>query len=76
MPPASTPFRLPMKYTLKFGVQVSASTSEASRDIPMVTASARKNVPVTPVIEINGRNTTIGVTVEPIRGIVISCKAL
>ena len=40
----------------------------------MVTASARKNVPVTPVIEISGRNTTIGVTVEPISGTVISLQ--
>ena len=38
----------------------------------MVTARARKNVPVTPVIEIKGRKTTTGVTVEPIRGTVIS----
>ena len=38
----------------------------------MAMASARKNVPVTPVIEINGRNTTIGVSVEPISGTVSS----
>ena len=42
----------------------------------MVTASARKKLPVTPVIEISGRKTTIGVIVEPIRGMVISCRAL
>ena len=42
----------------------------------MVMASARKNVPVTPVIEISGRNTTIGVSVEPISGTVSSFSAL
>ena len=39
-------------------------------------ASARKNVPVTPVIEINGRNTTIGVMVDPTSGTRISRMAL
>ena len=33
----------------------------------MAMARARKKIPVTPVIEINGRNTTIGVSVEPIK---------
>ena len=42
----------------------------------MVTASARKKVPVTPVIAIKGRKTTIGVIVEPTKGTVISCNAL
>ena len=42
----------------------------------MVTASARKKLPVTPVMEIKGRKTTIGVIVEPINGIVISLSAL
>ncbi len=61
---------------LRAGVQVSASASEASSETDMVTARARKNVPVTPVMEISGRKTTIGVMVEPIRGMVISPRAL
>ena len=61
-----------MKYWLRFGVHDRASASDVNSAIAMVTASARKNVPVTPVIEINGRNTTTGVTVDPIRGMVIS----
>ena len=36
---------------------------------PTVTASARKNVPVTPVMLTRGRNTTIGVTVDPSSGV-------
>ena len=32
----------------------------------MVTASARKKTPVTPLMAMSGRNTTIGVMVEPI----------
>ena len=44
--------------------------------MPTVTASARKNAPVTPVIEISGRNTTIGVIVDPISGTRISAIAL
>ena len=44
--------------------------------MPTVMASARKNVPVTPVIEISGRKTTIGVIVEPISGTRISAIAL
>ncbi len=47
---------------------MSASASEVSSAVATVTASARKNVPVTPVIAISGRNTTIGVTVEPTSG--------
>ena len=43
-----------MKYWLKLGVQVSASASEANSETAMVTANARKNDPVTPVIEISG----------------------
>ena len=44
--------------------------------MPTVIASARKNMPVTPVIEISGRKTTIGVMVEPISGTRISRIAL
>ena len=44
--------------------------------MPTVIASARKKTPVTPVIEISGRNTTIGVMVEPISGTRISRSAL
>ena len=40
--------------------------------MPTVTASALKNVPVTPVIEISGRKTTIGVIVDPMSGTRIS----
>ena len=31
-------------------------------------ASALKNVPITPVMVMSGRNTTIGVNVDPING--------
>ena len=61
---------------LSAGVQVSASASDASSATDMVTARARKNVPVTPAIETSGRKTTIGVMVEPISGMVISSSAL
>ena len=42
----------------------------------MVRARARKKVPVTPVTEMRGRKTTMGVTVDPMRGRVISARAL
>ena len=42
----------------------------------MTIARARKKIPVTPVIEIRGKNTTIGVSVEPINGTVSSLMAL
>ncbi len=42
----------------------------------MATAKARKKVPVTPVIEIRGKNTTIGVSVDPMSGTVSSLRAL
>ena len=58
------------------GVQDKARRSEVKSETVIVTASARKKLPVTPVIEISGRKTTIGVIVEPIRGMVISCSAL
>ena len=61
---------------LSVGVQVSASTSEVKSATLTVTASARKKVPVTPVMVTRGRNTTIGVTVEPTRGTRISRRAL
>ena len=63
------------KYWLSVGVQVSASSSEVKSETVMVTASARKKVPVTPVMEMSGRKTTIGVIVEPMRGTVISFSA-
>ena len=44
--------------------------------MPTVTASARKNVPVTPVMDTSGKNTTIGVIVEPTSGTRISLSAL
>ena len=42
----------------------------------MVMASARKKLPVTPLTEMSGRNTTTGVMVEPMSGTVISLSAL
>ena len=42
----------------------------------MATAKARKKVPVTPVMEIRGKKTTMGVRVEPISGTVSSLRAL
>ena len=58
------------------GVHVSASRSELSSETVMVIARARKKLPVTPVTEMSGRKTTIGVIVEPISGTVISFSAL
>ena len=55
-----------MKNWLRVGVKVNASPRDVSSDAATVMASARKNTPVTPLIAINGRNTTIGVMVEPI----------
>ena len=65
-----------MKYWLRVGVQVSARASEVSSETVIVTASARKNTPVTPVMAISGMKTTTGVMVEPISGTVISFSAL
>ena len=64
------------RYWLSVGVQDKASRSDVKSETVMVTASARKKLPVTPVMEIKGRKTTIGVIVEPINGIVISLSAL
>ena len=64
------------RYWLSVGVQVNARRSEVNRETVMVTASARKKVPVTPVIEMRGRKTTIGVMVDPISGTVNSRRAL
>ena len=61
---------------LRLLVQTSARTSDVSSDTLMAIASALKNVPVTPVIVMSGRNTTIGVSVEPISGTVSSLSAL
>ncbi len=44
--------------------------------MPTVNARERKKTPVTPVIEISGRNTTMGVNVDPTSGTVISRRAL
>ena len=65
-----------MKYWLKVGVQLSAKASDVASETVMVTARARKNTPYTPVITISGTNTTIGVTVDPSSGMVISLRAL
>ena len=61
---------------LRLLVHTSASTSEVKSETLMAIASARKNVPVTPVIVISGKKTTIGVSVDPISGIVSSSSAL
>ena len=58
------------------GVKLSASSSDVSSAAVIVIASARKKLPVTPVTAISGRNTTTGVMVEPISGVVISCSAV
>src|SRR5437868_2046185 len=65
-----------MKYWLKFGVQVRANAREVSKETETVTANALKKVAVTPVMAISGMKTTIGVTVDPISGTVISLRAL
>ena len=54
---------------------MSAKAREVSSATPTVMARARKKTPVTPVIEMSGKNTTIGVTVEPTRGTRISRMA-
>src|SRR5258708_7775639 len=54
------------KYRLSVGVQVSARSSEVRRETVIVIARARKKLPVTPVVEMSGRKTTIGSTVTPI----------
>ena len=64
------------RYWLSVGVHVSANRSEVNSDTVIVTANARKKLPVTPVMEISGRNTTIGVMVDPISGMVNSRRAL
>ena len=51
------------------GVQSRAKNSELNSATVMVIARARKKLPVTPVTEISGRNTTMGVMVEPTSGI-------
>ena len=50
----------------------SASTSDVNSATAIVSARERKKTPVTPVSSVSGRNTTTGVTVEPIIGMVIS----
>src|SRR5271167_472175 len=65
-----------MKYWLRVGGQLSAKAKEVNRETPTVMARARKNTQVTPVVAINGTNTTIGVMVENTSGVVISRKAL
>ena len=61
---------------LRLLVQTSARTSDVSSATLIAIASALKNVPVTPVIVISGRKTTIGVSVDPISGTVSSLSAL
>ena len=61
-----------INFSARTGVKVRASTSEVSSATVIVSASERKNAPVTPVSSASGRKTTTGVTVEPMIGIVIS----
>src|ERR1700719_667244 len=72
---AASCFFLRKRKRLKLGVQVSASKSDVISDTVIVTASARKKLPVTPVTAISGTNTTIGVIVEKTSGVVISDSA-
>src|SRR2546425_8378946 len=46
------------KYRLSVGVQVSARRSEVKRETVMVTARARKKLPVTPVVERSEEHTS------------------
>src|SRR5260370_8155702 len=50
---------------LSVGVQVRASSSDVNRDTVMVTPSARKKLPATPVIDISGRKTKIHLILDP-----------
>ena len=65
-----------MRRVPKLLVQTNARTSEVNSATLIAIARALKNTPVTPVIEIKGRNTTIGVSVEPMSGTVSSFSAL
>ena len=65
-----------IRRVLKLLVHTSARTSEVNSATLIAMASALKNVPVTPVIVISGRKTTIGVNVDPMRGTVSSFNAL
>ena len=58
------------------GVHVMASSNDVSSETVIVTASARKKLPVTPDTATSGRKTTTGVMVDPTRGREISCSAL
>jgi len=53
-----------------------ARNSEVSSAMATVRARARKKTPVTPVMEMSGRKTTMGVMVEPTSGLPISRMAL
>ena len=60
------------RWSERAGVQVRARASEVSSAAVMVTARARKKLPVTPVTAMRGRKTTTGVMVEKTSGVVIS----
>src|SRR5579862_2080889 len=64
------------KNWLRVGVQVRARKRETRSATVMVIARARKKGPVTPAIEMSGRNTTMGVMVEPSRGTKSSRRAV
>src|SRR5580698_939579 len=57
------------------GVKVRARRRDVRSAAVIVTASARKKLPVTPDTAIKGRKTTTGVIVDPINGVVISRRA-
>src|ERR1700761_7545604 len=57
------------------GVKLRARKRDVRRAAVIVTASARKKLPVTPDTAIKGRKTTTGVIVDPINGVVISRRA-
>src|SRR5262249_42633451 len=68
-------FLLRTRYWLRVGVHVSARKSEVRSATDMVTARARKKLPYTPFMEMSGTKTTIGVMVEPVRGMMSSRRA-
>ena len=68
-------FFVDIKITAKAGVRKTASNIETKIAIASVEASARKNMPGTPVRKINGTKTTSVVNVAPRRGGMISLVA-
>jgi len=65
-----------MRRVLKLLVHTRAKTSDVNNATLIAIARALKKLPVTPVIVIKGRKTTIGVNVDPMSGTVSSFRAL